>query len=310
MRHINEYMKSDSVYIQNIFEGQETSSNAERKAELEKYLKGKKYKDYVDTLNKMLEDPKAKTLLEDGFGGELGDTKLSFKVVNIPVKNLRPTQAEIDVSKSIDFPLSIAPGPNIKNYFENAKKGVMINEMPLITFRGNYIIDGHHRWSQLYAFVPDAKMVCCNYDGDISPIQMLKATQGAIAAVKADDDNHNDGKIPSEKVEGQDLFSDKWNDEAIVKYVEEKAKDEAVDVIHKYVDSINDKKQLGEYIAENLMSLKSNNYPESDAPSRGDMPQTDQGGEDAKNKKTSLPGAKGSALNKLKDDKFVKDAVK
>ena len=120
MKTIKEYMSSDSIYIQNMFEGKETSSNAERKKELENYLKGKKYADYVATLNKMLEDPKAKALLEDGFGGELGDTKLKFKVTEIPVKNLRPTQSEIDVTKSIDFPLT--KPENINNYFDNKNK--------------------------------------------------------------------------------------------------------------------------------------------------------------------------------------------
>ena len=86
-------MKTLNNYI---FESREieTLSNKERKRELEKWLKHKKYDDYVETLNKMLEDPKAKTLLEDGFGGELGDTKLTFSVKKIPVSQLMPTQKE------------------------------------------------------------------------------------------------------------------------------------------------------------------------------------------------------------------------
>ena len=58
-----------------------TQSNVERREELEKWLKNKKYTDYVSTLNKMLDDPKAKTLLVDGFGGELGKTKFTFKII-------------------------------------------------------------------------------------------------------------------------------------------------------------------------------------------------------------------------------------
>ena len=90
-----------------IFESREvsTTSNKQRKKELEKWLKHKKYKDYVDTLNKMIDDPKAKTLLEDGFGGELGDTKLTFNVKEIPVSQLMPTQLEIDLNKSIKHAL-------------------------------------------------------------------------------------------------------------------------------------------------------------------------------------------------------------
>lgn len=307
MRTIKEYMNSDSIYIQNIFEGKDTISNNQRKEELEKYLKGKKYADYVDILNKMLEDPKAKTLLQDGFGGDLGDTQLKFKVKTIPVKNLRPTQSEIDVTKSIDFPLT--KPENINNYFENRHK-LIVAGMPLITFRSNYVIDGHHRWSQVFAFDPDIEMVCCDYDGDISAIQMLKATQGSIAAVKADETNKNDGQLPSEDVHGQNLFSDEWGEEQIKKYIMEKAVENVPEVLHKYVPEVTDKKSLADYLCENLLILKANNYPESDAPNRGDMPQTDKGGTDINDKKSSLPDQEGSALNKLKDGEFVKDAVK
>ena len=89
-------MKSINNYIDNInlssflFESREvsTTSNKQRRKELEKWLKHKKYDDYVETLNKMLEDPKSAALLEDGFGGELGDTKLTFSVKEIPVSQL------------------------------------------------------------------------------------------------------------------------------------------------------------------------------------------------------------------------------
>ena len=81
-----------------IFESREisTTSNKQRRKELEKWLKHKNYTDYVETLNKMLEDPKSAALLEDGFGGDLGDTQLKFSVQKIPVSQLMPTQKEID----------------------------------------------------------------------------------------------------------------------------------------------------------------------------------------------------------------------
>ena len=91
-----------------IFESQEvlTISNKQRRKELERWLKHKNYEDYVDTLNKMLDDPKSAALLEDGFGGDLGDTKLKFSVVNVPVSQLMPTQKEIDLDKSLKYALT------------------------------------------------------------------------------------------------------------------------------------------------------------------------------------------------------------
>ena len=307
MKSFNDYVNEQNLNsLEMMLFESETSNNNDRKEQLEKYLKGKKYPDYIKTLNDMLDDPKAAQLLEDGFGGELGDTKLKFKVVKIPVRNLRPTQSEIDVEKSVKFPLT--KPENIDNYYKTGDKDVII-KFPLITFRQNYVIDGHHRWSQVFAFNPDAKMVCCDYDGDISPVQMLKATQGAIAAVKADD-NKNNGKIPSEKVEGQNLFDDKWDKDAIIEYIKKTAIDKVPEVFSKYNKELTDIDKVADFVADNLIDLKSNNYPETGSPSRGDMPQTDQGGSDKDDAKSSLPGAEGSALNKLKDGEFVKNAVK
>lgn len=283
-----------------------TSSNAERKQELIEYLKGKKYEDYVQILNKMLEDPKAKALLEDGFGGELGDTKLKFKEKIIPVRNLRPTQSEIDVNKSVDFPL-LHPEMNIDNYYS---KGCIINKIPIITFRGNYVIDGHHRWSQVYAFNPDATMTCYDYDGNISPISMLKATQGAIAAVMADDSNNNNGQIPQEKVNGQNLFDTKWDKDAIYKYIIDHARPEVLTYMQKYHNEFNSIEDVAEFVADSLMEMKSNNYPEHGSPSRGDMPQTDKAGSEPGNKQSADPSSPGSALNRLKIGKIVRNSVK
>ena len=286
--------------------GKLTSSNKERLELLQKILKNKKYSEYIDTLNKMLDDPKAKILLKDGFGGELGNMQFTFKKRNIPVRKLRPTQSEIDITKSVDFPLEHPE--NIDNFYKNADACEII--MPLITFRGNYIIDGHHRWSQVFAFNPDAKMVCFDYDADISPIQMLKATQGAIAAVKAE---NGDGKIPVNTVDGENVFDEKLDSNAIKEHIKKTAVDGVVDTFKKYKKELTDIDKVSDFVTDNLMSLKANNYPETikgeSAPNRGLMPQTDKGGTDSGNKKTALPSKHGSALNKLKDGKFVRSIL-
>lgn len=301
-------MKSFNEYINEA--SQDKSSAEYRKKELEKQLKHKNYPQYVQMLNKMLEDDKNKALLIDGFGGELSDTEFEFDVIDIPVKNLIPTQAEIDVAKSIEFPLT--QPKYIDDYFKDGGNKVMLADFPIITFRKNYIIDGHHRWSQVYAFNPDAKMVCCDYDAEnVSPIQMLKATQGAIAAVKADDNNKNDGNIPSSVVKGQNLYDEKWNKAAIIKYIKDTAVEGVVDKMEKYNKNLNDLDKVAKYLAENLLTLKSNNYPAfgKDSPKRGDMPQTNRGGYDPEDPETALPSKEGSALNRLKDDGFYKGAA-
>ena len=295
-------MKSINTYI---FESREieTLSNKERKKELEKWLKNKKYDDYVKTLNKMLEDPKAKALLEDGFGGELGDTKLNFSVKNINVSQLMPTQKEIDLDKSIKHALI-----NETSFKKTFKNPIEINK-PIVTFRQNYVIDGHHTWLQAITLNPNGKILAFNYDGDISPIQMLKAVQGTIAAVKAEDNNNN-GKLPSNKVNGPNFFDESFGRKQIRKYLEDTFNDSLIDIYYEYIKECKDKHDIIKYLEERLLDIKANNYPFEFAPSRDDMPQVFKGGTDEKDKKSSLPDKEGSAMNKLKDDKFMKSAVK
>lgn len=295
-------MKKINSYI---FESREvsTTSNKQRRKELEKWLKHKNYEDYIDTLNKMLEDPKAKTLLEDGFGGELGDTKLTFSVKNITVSQLMPTQKEIDLDKSIKHALT-----NETSFKKTFKNPIEINK-PIVTFRQNYVIDGHHTWLQAIALNPKGKILAFNYDGDISPIQMLKAVQGTIAAVKADDNNNN-GKLPSNDIEGPNFFDESFGRKQIRKYIEETFDDSLIDIYCDYIKECKDRNSIIKYLEERLLDIKANNYPFDAAPSRDDMPQVFKGGTDIKDKSSALPDKEGSAMNKLKDDKFMKSAVK
>lgn len=276
-----------------------TYSNKERKEELEKWLKGKNYPYYVNTLNKMLEDPKAKTLLVDGFGGDLGDTKFTFRVKLIKPSALRPTQNEIDVDKSIKHPLT--KPENMKNDFSPE---IVIANMPIVTFRGNYVIDGHHRWSEGAMINPEGKMVCFDYDADISPIQMLKAVQGNIAAALAERDK--DPEIPSGKTNGPNLYSKEWNKEKIEEYVKDNLGQECADIYKKKTKSEN----VIEDLVTNILNVKHNNYPEDNAPTRGEMPQTDKAGQEKGNKPSSYPDKKGSALNRMKEEPFDKNAIK
>ena len=295
-------MKNLNLYI---FESREvsTTSNKQRRKELEKWLKHKKYDDYVDTLNKMLEDPKAKTLIEDGFGGELGDTKLTFSAKEIPVSQLMPTQSEIDLDKSLKHALI-----NKESFKRTFTDPIEINK-PIVTFRQNYVIDGHHTWLQAIAINPKGKILSFNYDGDISPIQMLKAVQGTIAAVKADDNNNN-GKLPSSKVDGPNFFDDSFDEKKIRKYLEDTFDESLTNIYCKYLDNCKNKKDIIDYITERLLDIKSNNYPFESAPSRENMPQVFKGGTDEDDKSSALPEKEGSAMNKLKDDKFMKSAIK
>ena len=293
-------MKTVNYYI---FESRKaiTSSNKQRRKELEKWLKHKKYDDYVNTLNKMLEDPKAKTLLEDGFGGELGDTKLKFSVKEITCQNLMPTQKEIDLDKSIKFALK-----DKKTIYDTFNDPIEISK-PIVTFRENYIIDGHHSWLQAVTLNPEGKLLCFDYDGDISPIQMLKAVQGTIAAVKAKQDEK---KLPSNSISGPNIFDKDFKEKNIKKYIEDNLDEDLIDSYIELIEECYDYNTTVDLLVERLLNVKSNNYPLESSPKREDMPQVFKAGSKSGDKSSAYPDKEGSTLNKLKDDKFMKSIIK
>ena len=266
--------------------------------------------DYVKQLNAMLEDKDAKQILIKAFGKAKHGYKFDGAFKNIPVKDLHPTQSEIDVNKSIGYPFKNAETAKLNGEKYYGSKPVVM-PFPLITFDGKYILDGHHRWSQVFAFNPDAKMECLDIklakDSDIkklSPNDALKICQGVLAAKRAQDGK---GKIPQSKVEGANVFNMSEEDikNKVNEYINKDQKSkEAAEELKKCanLDSVDEFKDL---IAKNLLKLQEDNKKYSDAGNpRGDMPQTDKGGDDPEKQETARPEKPGSALNT-----FIKGTV-
>lgn len=225
-----------------------------------KKLKNKSYPDFINALIDLCDDPKALNMIKQYFGGPKGENLLDAKKTLLPASKLMPTQNEIDLDKSLKYGLTHPE--NIKNYFS---KEVEI-KTPIVTYNGSYIIDGHHRWSQIYIFNPKAKLVCINFEGDLSPIQVLKSTQGSIAA--------DISKVPVSKVEGTSMYD--VDEDTIRKYITSYISDGSVEELKKYVKSVKSKKDAIDYLVNNSMHLIANNTPIAHAPKRDFMPQTDQ----------------------------------
>jgi len=111
------------------------------------------YKSFVAALGGFAKDPKFRAFVKNA-----DEVKSTVKLVSIPVTKLIPTQNEIDVDKSLKFPLTNASAAQYA-----LKGGAVKVAAPIITFNGKYIIDGHHRWSQLYAVNKDAKIVAYDF---------------------------------------------------------------------------------------------------------------------------------------------------
>ena len=265
---------------------------------------------YVDYLNKMLDDPDAKSILINAFlNAEEDSYEFSGKMINIPVSKLHPTQSEIDVDKSLGYPFKNegAATACMKMFFDSS---VAQMPFPLITFDGKFIVDGHHRWSQVYSFNPDAKMECFDLKvksgGKIDEQDMLKIVQGLLAAKRAEDGK---GAIPRSTVEGANLFkmSEKEVKDTIVRYCDKDAK--VAEIIQNAAEC-NSAEELADYLCGNLMKLRADNMAYArKGNNRGVMPQTDRGGDDPDDMGTAKPDKKGSALNKLVNAKVDKDVI-
>lgn len=225
-------------------------SNKELYDELISMLKGKNYPDSVEMIDDIIKDPKLKTILGLGFGGDYADTQLKLTERDIPARALMPSQSEIGFDETLKY---IKQGKGIDTCFE---KSVMIKR-PVVTFNGTFIIDGHHRWSQIYVTNPKANMKCIDVTGALSPIQMLKAMQATIGS--------NTGDLHLKKVQGKNLLKSSKGE--IEKYFKDISDVAIKDLSKHYKDPV-------ATLVDNALSLVSNNPPLLNAPDRDKMPQT------------------------------------
>lgn len=224
----------------------------------------KDYSSFVAALGSFTKDSKFRQFIKNS-----DENKSTVKLTAIPVTKLIPTQNEIDVDKSLSFPLTKADAA------QYALKGGSVKvAAPIIVFNGKYVIDGHHRWSQLYAVNKDAKIVAYDFTNPEikNPLDALKATQLAIIGAGAT-------KIPSNKVEGANLLK---MDEKKLKYYVMKTITEPVlyafeesGKVQAEGDTTAYKKAVADYIWSNVKSMQNTSQPVSGAPGRGVMPQAD-----------------------------------
>ena len=152
----------------------------------------KKRKKLIDLLNKGKED------------GSITDDKIEVSEFYIKVKNLQPTQSEIDLLKSIGViltPKAREKDINVKEfltYILMDGKAKQFFKNKILIANGKYIIDGHHRWSQVFILNPDAEIPVINFDFKTQKItDILKYFQIVIfatfknIAIKTTNENTN-----------------------------------------------------------------------------------------------------------------------
>lgn len=214
-------------------------------------IQDKDYDETVDFVDEIVKDPKLKFLLSLGFGGDFSNLKLKLKKTNIPAKRLIPTQSEIGTDETLKY---LVQGKDIDVCFEKTT----IIKKPIVTFQGTFIIDGHHRWSQIFVTNPDANIVCIDITGNLSPLSMLKAVQCTIGS--------NTGKLIRKDIQGKNLYN--TTEKELRKYFKDNLSDSVRENLLKYYEDPEDS------LVQNVIQLQRNNKPILNAPDRGEMPQT------------------------------------
>ena len=222
-------------------------------------LQDESFEDLGDALDDIVNDPKLYALLSEGFGdGALADVKMSSNAEAIPVTKLLPCQSEIGLDNSLSYPL--------KQDCSKLFQGTVQIVAPIVTYETMFVIDGHHRWSQLYMMNPNAKISAINFNYEVdSPWVALRNFQGAIAVANKD--------VPKQYSKVNNVFD--MSESEIADYVDKNIQDVCWKSLVK-VGVCEDRDSAIDYIVDNVMRLKKKNYPFPGAPDREFMPQTDE----------------------------------
>jgi len=229
---------------------------------------------FRDDLAKYMADPKVKAILKGGLAdGDPDDDKLPYSTTTVAVKKLIPTQKEIGFDQSIQNLLDDKYGSLDSILAGNANVGG-----PIVIYAGKYVIDGHHRWSQVYAGNPKANMQAL----DIKPKQgfqpqdVLKAVHGAVAAEL--------DKVPASNPKGINIMTG-VNYEGVLGKVQKYLTEPAAAVWAKY--GFDSPEKVAKQLYQNLEQIVKNGHIAM-APGRIDMPQTDGEGSKSQDKMNAL----------------------
>lgn len=176
---------------------------------------------------------------------------------SIPVKNLRPSQKEIDFEKVCEY---IFCEEDFSRFFADP---VLIGDTPLIIYNQKYIVDGHHRWANILAINPEAKVAVLDFEEDESARQFINRFDTA--------ENDSSG------IE-QDIY--KCSDKDILQYIKTGLTD-SISRSLQMTSGLSSKEDCINYLLKNFLTLRDIYRPEKWAPQRMSMPQLNEPAEEA-----------------------------
>jgi hypothetical protein len=220
--------------------------------------------------------------------GDVEDEVIRFSpVVDVDVRGLVPTQSEIDRNRSLAFPLTFPVeyqklGGNDTGQVETEKGRRQISDilngeavqivLPVVLYEWSgrkYILDGHHRWSQVHALNSAGKIkaIVLTSNRPMSPLRMLAVLQLAIAAA-------TDG-VPSSsagKKETNLLLA--TSNDATAAYVQANMSDAFVELYNATLGTNQTREAIGAHVMRSIAIMQLTS-PVEGAVSRDLMPQTD-----------------------------------
>lgn len=220
-------------------------------------------------------------LSEGGLSRGIPNDAITVQQSFIPVSKLLPSQNEISLSSSLGFPLGQDPSV-IDGYFNDIDVKVA-RAFILTSAGGQYVVDGHHRWSQLFLINPFANIAAADLGYVPEPKDALVQTQIAIAA--------QNGFFRSEDAGTDNLFTisqDKFNQDVTTiinngKWRSGPQKDQPTKpaVLEAFTANLglegltDDEKvdAIEAYLWNNVLLMRESNYFITDATGRPVMPQ-------------------------------------
>lgn len=226
----------------------------------------------IAVLNKMSNEQKA--LFSKAYVNSDETEHIDYTETTVPVTELFPTQNEIDFDKSVAVPLQMKFPDTFKDMVLG--KAVELGGPVVVSLIGSkyFIIDGHHRWSQVYMINPKCKISALVFKGaskgNQNVIDVLKDWQGAVMAAT--------GKIVQKPVKGRNIIG-MSSDE--LKSLTSKVLGEYPNTVKTFAQlnpKLKDIDAISSNIAAHGEQMNTNNKPIKGAPERMDMPQTAEKG--------------------------------
>lgn len=184
--------------------------------------------------------------------------------VFVNVSALRPTQNDIDMDNSIKYPLQHAD--TLAKYLQGGDITVDTGRV-MTADNGQYILDGHHRWSSVFMMNPDARIASIDIGYVPNAQDGLKEAQLAIAA--------QDGYLPFKDVFGQNLFTvtESVFKSSVQDYIDTGADPAAVLSAFATYKGLTTMEQVQNYLWGNVLQMRQNNVFVDGATPRKYMPQ-------------------------------------